>query len=522
MMKNRQLHTIILPLCTLLLFSCTQDTISPASDTENEIRFQTGAPTRGLIDDLSQAGTKITLYGYHGDNVLASTKNPLAGKSLTYMDGRWAVIDDTDTQNPNKPITYFWEGQDNNPYRFFGWLKQDPNELQAPTESDKWETEYKDNTLTVEATLDQSYNQFDFMYSDVDERTLDENNKREPVELNMHHLFSAFSISISNNSKEDIKVRRVILRHLYREGKAEIDFKKANDAQDKVIYTPTTPEDDDNTNVDETIFMSYNGGDNGYIVPKEKGLKNNIFSTSASSREFYMVWPQNKTAISPHNFVNEKAEEDANLGEERYPLTLEYSIITYDNNGNEKEGDPIIKKMQFPKEDWLPGLKHSYDVLIAEKLVQLNASVNPWNYSSSNIDFSDITDKGTVITGEANRLNWTVGTPNNNNEVKVLPGQYVEGAFTISAPVGGQWGVSLVGNIDAFQIVDDAAPVNDGLGPIDGKRHHIKIVPTIMTPTDDYKVQLKFVVITADRTTYSVDNEVQGGKTYTIVLERTN
>ena len=75
MMKNRQLHTIILPLCTLLLFSCTQDTISPASDTENEIRFQTGTPTRGLIDNLAQEGTKITLYGYHDGNFLAANND---------------------------------------------------------------------------------------------------------------------------------------------------------------------------------------------------------------------------------------------------------------------------------------------------------------------------------------------------------------------------------------------------------------------------------------------------------------
>ena len=233
MMKNRQLHTIILPLCTLLLLSCNQDNISPAQDTENEIRFQTGTPTRGLIDDLSQAGTKITLYGYHDGNFLAANNDAkiLNGKSLKCLDnnGNWSVVDGSDN-----PLTYFWEG--NGDYRFFGWLQYDPTSgLSVPN---TWTYDNTTKELAIpETVLDMNYNQFDFLYSAVDQRTMNEENmateKRRPVEMNMQHLFSAFSIGIENLSEKDITIKEVTLRHIKTQGSATINYSVGNG---KVTY----------------------------------------------------------------------------------------------------------------------------------------------------------------------------------------------------------------------------------------------------------------------------------------------
>ena len=84
--------------------------------------------------------------------------------------------------------------------------------------------------------------------------------------------------------------------------------------------------------------------------------------------------------------------------------------------------------------------------------------------------------------------------------------------------------MSLEGDVTAFTIMDDAVPTDDGFGPIDGKVHRIKIVPTVTTPNRDYRVTLKFVAITADHKTYPADDMLQDSTNddkadiYTIVL----
>ena len=128
---------------------------------------------------------------------------------------------------------------------------------------------------------------------------------------------------------------------------------------------------------------------------------------------------------------------------------------------------------------------------------------------------------------ETGHLQWDAATcaiDDSKKEVYVTNGAPVEGTFTIDAPQGGQWRVSLEGDVTAFSIVDDAAPTDDGFGPIDGKVHRIKIAPTIATPDRDYKVTLKFVAITADHKTYPADDMIQDNNNdgqadiYTIVL----
>ena len=502
MMKNRQLHTIILPLCTLLLFSCTQDNISPASDTENEIRFQTGTPTRGLIDNLAQEGTKITLYGYHGTDVLAKDKKPLAGKSLTYMGGRWVVVDDA--VDPSKSITYFWEGEDNNPYRFFGWLKADNSICAHSYDAEK-------KILTVNQTLDKNYGQFDFLYSAVDKRILTANNKSTPVAMNMNHLFSAFSIGIQNTSEDDITVNSIKLQRLHTTGTATIDFSSAT----KVAY---------NTSSTEQPLASYQD-DKGYLLQGTNSVAGgtkvpNIFNPVDDNQKFYMVWPQAKEVIYSSELKNKTDDEVSTMGDEHFPLIMDYTV----------NGEPVHKKMKFPEMDWKPGNKYSFDVLIADKIVQMNVTVLDWDYTTSDVDFKEsvsIKENGHLQYDDTNNK-CTIDKV--NKIVYVENGQPVEATFCLDTPQGGQWEVSLEGNVNEFHIIDDAAPTNDGIGPIDGKTHRIKIIPNIASPTRDYKVRLKFIAKSADgQKTFNADDVIQDDPTdgdehdadiYTIVLRK--
>lgn len=498
MMKNRQLHTIILPLCTLLLFSCTQDTISPAPDSENEIRFQTGTTTRGLIDNLADEDTKICLYGFRGNAYLAAGKEKqLSGKTLAYKDGRWAVVDGS-----GNPLTYFWEGE-NVQYRFFSWLQQAPDGLTAPFIPTYDEANKK---LTIpETVVNKDYNQFDFMYSDVDERTLDANNKSIPVEMGMHHLFTAFGIGISNTSEDDIYIKSVTLRTLHDKGSAVIDFSKT---PCEVTYGTTSI----SRNPQTEAFISFTGNQK---VDKENGVLYNIFNPTATAKEYYMVWPQAESVFPKLEFANDDAEAAA--PDTDFPIILVY----------ESDGQSFKKRMQLPQQAWVAGKLNYFDILVADKLVEITATVTDWKYAHADVDFNE----STISVKEDNHLIWDGNTCIVNDAAKkvyVKNGQPVEGTFTIDTPAGGKWRVSLEGDVTAFTIMDDAAPTDDGFGPIDGKQHRIRVVPLISNPDRDYSVTLKFVAVTADSKTYPADDMVQdcnGDKKadkYTIVLESAN
>lgn len=522
MMKNRQLHTIILPLCTLLLFSCTQDTISPAPDSENEIRFQTGTLTRGLIDNLA-VGSEICLYGYRdgtplaqGSNLADGTSKALEGKTLAYRNfngaDRWSVV------NGDNPITYFWEGTGT--YRFFGWLQQDANGLKDPdhdnvgTNDDKWSAVYNESKkkLTVNATLDKDYNQFDFLYSNVDERTLPRQSKSDPVALEMNHLFTAFGIGISNTSKNAITVKSVTLGKLHDKGSAVIDFSTTPCA---VSYGTTSI----SRNPDTAPFIEYGGSGYTYTIEsgdgENTGVRYNIFNPSATAKEYYMVWPQAESVFPELTFASDEAE--ATEPDTSFPL-----ILVYESNGTEYK-----KRMQLPKMAWEPGKLYYFNVLVADKLVEITATVKDWNYSHADVDLGE----SALSVKQGKHLIWDENTctvDHTNRIVYVKNGQPVEGTFTIDAPKGGQWRVSLEGDFTAFTIMDDAAPTDDGFGPIDGKQHRIRIVPQISNPDRDYSVTLKFVAVAVDSKTYSADELLQDydndemAEKYTVVLECVN
>lgn len=507
MMKNKKLHTIILPLCTLLLFSCTQDNISPASDTENEIRFQTGTTTRGLIDNLA-VGSEICLYGYHDGAYLAAGNDDkkLAGKTLKYLNtDRWSVV------NGDNPITYFWEGDGN--YKFFGWLTKDgtgTTGLQAPTTNfttTYTNTEDKPYTLEVAGTLDKDYNQFDFLYSNVVNRTVSVNQGKDAVPLNMNHLFAAFSIGIENLSEKDITIKEVTLRHIKTQGSASVNFNTGVTPRVTYNLSELTPP--------ATSFLSYSELTGGYVVEAGGDLEHNIFvpGTTAENK-YYLVWPQTLPEIS---FNTEEEEEEAE--DEKFTLVMKYTV----------EGDDavITKRMKIPSSSlkWETGKLYSYNVQIADKIVTLNYTIQEWDYIDSDVNFKN----GAVTV--ASPIDWENGETNgdgtfekntcivddDSHKVFVEGIKPVEATFGFSTPEGGQWYVSLVGDVDAFEI-------ENNLGPIDGNLHRIMIKPKILSPERDYSVKLQFMVMTANGDTHLADLvQTQGhGEIYSIVLQKAN
>lgn len=511
-MNNIFTYTIYLAFCSALLISCAQDIELDlnANTAENEIVFQTADPTtRGLINNLGTLGTKITLYGYHGDTPLANGQNKvLLGKDLTYTtingNNQWAVM------TGENRLTYFWEGEDDKPYRFFGWLNYDATGTGLSLPSG-WTYVPETKTFTIpETVINSTYNQFDFLYSSVDERILSPNNKRLPVTMDMNHLFTAFGIGITNTSEDNITVKSVTLKTIHDKGSATIDF---SSTPCSVEYGSTSISRNPNTDP----FISYSNS-TGYTVYNDESeypnVKNNIFNPDATAKEYYIVWPQAKSVFPELTFENDEAEAAA--PDELFPLILEY----------EADGQTITKRMQLPKMAWVPGKLYYFDILVADKLVEIITTVKDWKYFTSNIDFNE----NTIEVKENKHLTWDPNTctvEDTEKKVYIKNGQPAEGTFTIDAPIGGQWRASLEGDVTAFEILDDTAPIGDGFGPIDGTQHRIRVRPLINDPDRDYSVRVKFVAVTAGGKTYPADDmlqDVNGDKKadpFTIILEST-
>ena len=188
-MNNRTLHIVLSSMLCMAFGACTDDAPMDVPVSDQQIHFAANtASSRSFLDDgsLATIGTQIILYGSH-----TVSSMDLDGKPLTYAtvggEKSWRVMEG------RTPQTYYWA--ESGIYKFYGWLAYDAaGKLTIPN---GWN--YQDRKLTIPSTIvDKNYNQFDFIYSDVHVRNLDElTSDREryaTVPLEMKHLFSSISI----------------------------------------------------------------------------------------------------------------------------------------------------------------------------------------------------------------------------------------------------------------------------------------------------------------------------------------
>lgn len=495
-----------LPLVFLSVFtlSCLNEEYDSPHDGHEEISFQVeNVPSRGFIDEsnLNTIGTSLSVYGFcNGQIFFDGTPMAMKNKNLEYdmVDGEacW-IIKDNDS-----PAKYHWV--ENGKYKFFGWLRHD--KVSGLTMPNSWTFDESNYTFTIPQTVvDKDYNQFDFIFSDVHVRELDEDTptevKQVPVPFVLHHLFASFGVGIRNSSEEDITITKVALEGIHDKGGATVDY---SDDISGVIYTPTSI-----SRLSGAPFVEYTG--DGYLLPKETGVVGDAFS-GVKEKIYYMVWPQNKEIVAPTTPVTDE-------GDREYAATDSLLVVEFI-----REGQKFGKRIKLPEVDWEAGKKYYLEIQIADKLVELKVTVNPWGYTSSSMDFSE----ETVTVKEDGHLKWDGNTCIKNDtekKVYVNQGQPIEATFALDAPQSGQWRVSLEGDITAFKILDDTAPVEDGIGPIDGASHRIRIVPQINNPERNYTATLKIVVLTAEGKVLSVDDllqDIDGDETpdlYTIVLQ---
>lgn len=387
-----------------------------------------------------------------------------------------------------EPTVYQWTP---GTHKFFGWLAKDANfGLTTPMTPETFFTggfEFNETakTLTIgPMAIDRSTPQFDFMYSNV----VTTEPQNDPVDMMFSHLFTAVSIGVENSTSSFIKIEDFKIDGIPSTRGASVNFSGTATA---VSYSDWTAGAKITRGLDT----------NPYEV-SPKNLRSNIFNGS-TIQEFMMLWP-----VEAQYLHSTEKMETSDEGVVNYPQSWKmYIKYTADNK-------PYEKRINFPNASWEAGKKYHLTIVFADKMVELKTEVKPWEYEEQTIDY---TNDG-VSVGDAGALTWnrTVSSVDDDTKmVSIVNAQPAQAMFTIQTPIGGSWIVSLVGDVNAFE-------VSPATGIINSQTATIHVRPLVSSPTRDYKVQLKFTVRRSDGRMIAADNPIQSNGTYTVVLPRNN
>ncbi len=445
--------------------------------------------TRAMLDKASFGtnGNRIKVYDFV-DNAATPHINTYAGPDVAtnsglHEDGKtWPF---TDEMEGTEADTKQWVA---GTHRFFGWLAKDASMaagMDTPEEFFGSGFAFASKVLTIPAKeMTHTAPQFDFLYSDIT-KTEPTNT---PVKMSFNHLFTAVSIGVENSTSSFIKIEEFRVENLPSTRSASVDF--GGDAT-VVNYSDFT----------SAIFTRGLDNNAAYEI-SPKNLRSNIFNGS-TTQSFMMLWP----TPAEYLYSAEKITTD-DEGNVNYPADYKM-YIKYTADGKTYE-----KRINFPNLDWEAGKKYHFNIVFADKMVELKTVVKPWEYEMQEIDYS----ASGVEVSDGGVLSWNKdisGVDNTQKMVSIINAQPARAQFTLGAPLGGSWIVSLVGDVNAFE-------VSPTTGVIDGQTTTVYVKPLISEAARDYKVHLKFTVRSSDGRMIAADDIIQKGGAYTIVLPRNN
>ena len=495
--------------CTKTVYDEGQQTESPAIS----LSVTEAAQTRAMIDNTNfgTSGNRIQVYDFWTDGSTESKYiDAYAGPevdnpSSQHIKGTtWPFVD----KSSGELVRYNWTST--GVHKFFGWFALDATTKDG---SQNMTAEsffgsgfsFNDDTkkLIIPAkTLNESTPQFDFLYSDINSVDV---TKGVPsnVPMSFSHLFAAVSFGAKNTSNSVVKLLEFKVEKLYNAKSATIDFSGSNSGSDSGSGSDSTPTPEyaDGDLGDVFRSVSYSK-EQAVTVPKEGSgtTMYNIFGKPGEKQEFTLIWPQTINQLHSTDLVTEDTD-----GNPVYPVSYKmYVSYTVD-------GVPFTKRINFDNTlAWEAGKKYHYDIIFADKMVELKCVVNPWEYVSEEIDFKN----QTVSVKEGSTLSWDASVSDvdvNNKKVAIKGNKPAVGTFTLDTPKGGRWFAYLSGDVDAFTIIDGEGPV--------GTPAKIQVQPIVDSPLRDYVVKVHFIVRTADGKTLDADSVLQPN-VYSIILPK--
>ena len=451
-MKKIISHIITLVAAALTLLACNKKEMY-LTDFPITMSLTEAGSTKSLLDaeTFEAVGNQIQIYDYYYDGSAQGNGYYFADLIQCAGQGNWPFV-----EGGHKWTT-------DGVHKFFGWMVKDVNQDALFTPSFAEDTK----VLTIPTTtLSQNGTaQYDFMYSNIHERNLNDNPYFTAVPLEFSHLFSAFKVTAANNSSNKVYLKKVTITGL--RNKRSVTISYAGNENPVVNYVYPT-----DTKASDFVYE---------VAAAGLELSKNAVNVSSPSDDSYtMMW-----AHSKEDFAEAKIVVEYNYQEPNGPLNT--------------DGKTTVELKDLK---WDAGSKNVLGLMFRDKEITLTCKVEPWNMVEEEIDFTDQITVSKPIKWEENTVEHV---DYDTGEVILYSDTQIVGIcnFHIDTPSGATWTASLIpveGYSDAFAIEDGTK-----YGAV-GVDSQIKIRVTNKAPiAPRHVVKLRITVQTADGRTIIAD-----------------
>lgn len=291
-----------------------------------------GAQTKALFDaaSFSAEGNVLQIWDVYFNSVVAPQAY-IEGTNVvsTGTDAVWPFKDGDDVLSPGKH--YYWTKTGT--HRFYGVLVKDNSRAATPlTAPSDWGFDAAVyNVPTTKLTLDSP--QFDFVYSNVIERNLDNGDPTTAVPLKFNHLFSAFGFTFENDSPSSFNIKSATLK-VNDQAAATIDYSNVWDKG----FAPADAADNWNPAVTYTgLTMSSTAGISGKTGEIQPATCYDMFqggkiTDMANYDKYTLIWPQDLTGktLEMKYLVSGKRYQEVDVTVNKYTYTTSYGSDNYD------------------------------------------------------------------------------------------------------------------------------------------------------------------------------------------------
>lgn len=316
--------------------------------------------TKAMLDESSfgKEGNALQIWDAYYNDV----QSPVA-----YLDGKYVVSDGSAAVWPFRQSTetssvqehYYWTKT--GVHRFYGVLVKDQSSGEAMTPETLFGTDcgfgkdaaapYKYVVPTTVMNLNSP--QFDFLYSNVIERDLDNAGGTGQVPLTFSHLFSAFAFTLTNDSPSEFKIKSMSL-NVDNVASASVDYssawKKGETPAPAVAYADRS--------------MSPSTGIAGNAVTMTAGECRDLFRAETldeSALDSYtghtLMWPQKLTGktmtLDYETTVTQEVSEEGTINKYSYSpqWNSRYFTVVFTSNLDEVK-DPEYKSLDYDYNDY--------------------------------------------------------------------------------------------------------------------------------------------------------------------------
>lgn len=289
-----------------------------------------GAQTKALFDadSFSAEGNVLQIWDVYFNSVV----DPQA-----YIEGANVVSTGTGAVWPFKEGDavkhYYWTKTGT--HRFYGVLVKDNSGSAPLTPTTGWGFDAAHKVYTVPTTtLTLTSPQFDFVYSNVIERNLDNGDPTTAVPLKFNHLFSAFGFTFENDSPSSFNIKSATLK-VNDQAAATIDYSNVW----KKSFTPAAA-DNWNPEVKYTgLEMSSTAGISGKTGEIQPATCYDMFhgglldkDNMANYDKYTLIWPQDLTGktLEMSYLVSGKKYQEVDVTVNKYTYTTSSGNGNYD------------------------------------------------------------------------------------------------------------------------------------------------------------------------------------------------